>query len=54
MVGVLLQKLFMEKEKRGQYPVVFIVLDELNKYAPKEGRSPIKDLLVEIAERGDR
>ena len=42
----------MEKEKRGQYPVVFIVLDELNKYAPKEGRSPIKDLLVEIAERG--
>jgi DNA helicase HerA-like ATPase len=52
VVGVLLQKLFMEKEKRGQYPVVFIVLDELNKYAPKEGRSPIKDLLVEIAERG--
>ena len=52
VVGVLLHKLFLEKEKRGQYPVVFIVLDELNKYAPKEGRSPIKDLLVEIAERG--
>ncbi|PZU90919.1 MAG: ATPase [Pseudanabaena sp.] len=52
VVGVLLQKLFTEKEKRGQYPVIFIVLDELNKYAPKEGRSPIKDLLVEIAERG--
>jgi hypothetical protein len=52
VVGVLLQKLFSEKEKRGQYPVVFIVLDELNKYAPREGRSPIKNLLVEIAERG--
>jgi DNA helicase HerA-like ATPase len=52
VVGVLLQKLFSEKEKRGQNPVVFIVLDELNKYAPREGRSPIKSLLVEIAERG--
>jgi uncharacterized protein len=52
VVGVLLKKLFTEKEKRGQNPIVFIVLDELNKYAPKEGKSPIKDLLVEIAERG--
>lgn len=52
VVGVLLQKLFSEKEKRGQNPVVFIVLDELNKYAPREGRSTIKNLLVEIAERG--
>ncbi len=52
VVGILLQRLFAEKEKRGQYPVVFIVLDELNKYAPREGRSPIKNLLVEIAERG--
>lgn len=52
VVGVLLQKLFSEKEKRGQNPVVFIVLDELNKYAPRDGRSPIKNLLVEIAERG--
>jgi hypothetical protein len=24
----------------------------LNKYAPRDGRSPIKDLLVDIAERG--
>lgn len=53
VVGVLLRKLFIEKERRGaKDPVVFIVLDELNKYAPREGRSPIKDLLVEIAERG--
>jgi hypothetical protein len=46
VVGVLLQKLFSEKEKRGKDPAVFIVLDELNKYAPREGRSPIKSLLV--------
>ncbi|MDY6991317.1 MAG: ATP-binding protein [Pseudomonadota bacterium] len=52
VVGVLLQKLFLEKEKRGQNPIVFVVLDELNKYAPRDGHSPIKNLLVEIAERG--
>lgn len=53
VVGVLLRKLFLEKERRGaKDPVVFIVLDELNKYAPREGRGPIKDQLVEIAERG--
>jgi uncharacterized protein len=52
VVGVLLQKLFFQKEKLGRQPVVFIVLDELNKYAPRDGRSPIKDLLVDIAERG--
>jgi len=52
VVGVTLRKLFLEKEKRGQFPTVFIVLDELNKYAPREGYSPIKELLVEIAERG--
>lgn len=52
VVGVLLSRLFAEKERQGRNPVVFIVLDELNKYAPREGSSPIKDLLVEIAERG--
>ena len=52
VVGVLLQKLFYQKEKQGREPVIFIVLDELNKYAPRDGRSPIKDLLVDIAERG--
>jgi hypothetical protein len=28
------------------------VLDELNKYAPREGASPIKEVLVDISERG--
>ena len=29
-----------------------IVLDELNKYAPREGHSPLKDMLIDIAQRG--
>ena len=29
-----------------------MVLDELNKYAPREGSSPIKEVLLDIAERG--
>jgi hypothetical protein len=28
------------------------VIDELNKYAPRDGHSPIKDLLIDIAARG--
>jgi len=30
----------------------FVVLDELNKYAPRQGGSPIKSLLVDVAARG--
>jgi uncharacterized protein len=32
--------------------VSVVVLDELNKYAPREGSSPIKDMLIDIAQRG--
>ncbi len=28
------------------------MIDELNKYAPREGNSPIKEVLLDIAERG--
>ncbi|MPZ87469.1 MAG: ATP-binding protein [Nitriliruptorales bacterium] len=53
MVGVTLRKAFEEKERTGQSrPLRFVVLDELNKYAPREGSSPIKELLLDIAERG--
>lgn len=52
VVGSLLKDLF-ERKERGQYRGrVFIVLDELNKYAPREEESPIKDVLLDIAERG--
>lgn len=52
VVGVTLKALFEEKERVGINPPVFVVLDELNKYAPREGDSPIKSVLLDIAERG--
>jgi hypothetical protein len=53
VVGAVLKRMFEEKEARGAArPLVFVVLDELNKYAPREGHSPIKDVLLDIAERG--
>ena len=53
VVGVLLKRMMEEKERRGTArPLVFVVLDELNKYAPREGTSPIRDVLLDIAERG--
>ncbi len=53
VVGAILKRIFKEKEETGRpYPKIFVVLDELNKYAPKEGWSPIKDVLLDIAERG--
>ena len=51
VVGVLLRQVFEEQETRAKGQI-FIVLDELNKYAPSEGDSPIKDVLLDIAERG--
>jgi uncharacterized protein len=52
VVGVLLKQVFEEREARRVEGQLFIVLDELNKYAPAEGDSPIKDILLDIAERG--
>ncbi len=53
VVGVVVKKLFEAKETAGSArPLVFLVLDELNKYAPREGWSPIKEVLLDIAERG--
>lgn len=52
VVGTLLAQTFAEKERGTRDPLEFIVLDELNKYAPREGYSPIKETLVDIAQRG--
>lgn len=53
VVGVALRRAFEEKERSGQaHPQLFIVLDELNKYAPRDGSSPIKEILLDVAERG--
>ena len=50
VVGAMLSQMFAQK--RGREPLRFVVLDELNKYAPKEGSSPIKEVLIDIAARG--
>ncbi|MEO5678150.1 MAG: ATP-binding protein [Acidimicrobiales bacterium] len=52
VVGVTVRRAFEEKERRGRRPLLFLVLDELNKYAPREGHSPIKEILLDVAERG--
>jgi uncharacterized protein len=53
VVGVTLKTEFERKEKAAtRKPLLFVVLDELNKYAPREGSSPIKEILLDIAERG--
>jgi DNA helicase HerA-like ATPase len=51
VVGAVVKRLVEEKEGRSR-PLVFLVLDELNKYAPREGWSPIKEVILDIAERG--
>ncbi len=52
VVGALVKEVHDDKEGRGRLPLSVIVLDELNKYAPREGWSPIRDTLVDIAQRG--
>ena len=52
VVGSILREVFARKEHGEYQGRVFVVLDELNKYAPRDGESPIKDILLDIAERG--
>jgi DNA helicase HerA-like ATPase len=53
VVGVVLRRAFERKEQEGSArPLQFVVLDELNKYAPRDGSSPIKEILLDVAERG--
>jgi uncharacterized protein len=53
VVGVTLRAEFARKERQGTArPLMFVMLDELNKYAPRDGDSPIKQILLDLAERG--
>jgi len=55
VVGVLLSRVMEDHESATgaeRTAPFFVVVDELNKYAPREGRSPIKETLLDIAERG--
>src|SRR5215210_8785489 len=52
VVGVVLAAETARKEAAGPGALLFTMLDELNKYAPRDGSSPIKEVLLDIAERG--
>src|SRR5439155_11507459 len=53
VVGAILDEVFADKVATGQrQPLQVVLLDELNKYAPREGHSPINESLVDIAQRG--
>ncbi|WP_338051186.1 ATP-binding protein [Pseudonocardia acidicola] len=52
VVGVVLASETARKEAAGAGGLLFTMIDELNKYAPREGSSPIKEVLLDIAERG--
>jgi uncharacterized protein len=52
VVGVVLAAETARKEAAGASGLLFTMIDELNKYAPREGGSPIKEVLLDIAERG--
>jgi DNA helicase HerA-like ATPase len=52
VVGVVLAAETARKEAAGPGGLLFTMIDELNKYAPREGSSPIKEVLLDIAERG--
>jgi uncharacterized protein len=52
VVGLLLRAETERKEAAGPGSLLFTMIDELNKYAPREGDSPIKQTLLDIAERG--
>ena len=52
VVGVVLAAETARKEDAGPGGLLFTMIDELNKYAPREGTSPIKEVLLDIADRG--
>ena len=53
VVAALLREVFAAKETSGtRTPLSVVVLDELNKYAPRQGDSPLRQLMIDIAQRG--
>ena len=52
VVASVLARVWAQHENSTAAGKTFVVLDELNKYAPRQGGSPIKGLLVDIAARG--
>ena len=45
--------MFHEKENTGSArPLVFVALDEVDNYAPREGQGPIQDVILDLCKRG--
>lgn len=53
VIGAVMRTLYegRESQKEG-HPTVYLVLDELNKYAPRESKGPIGQMILDVAERG--
>lgn len=52
VVGAILREVMHVKEEQFLEEPVFIYLDELNKYAPREGGGPLGSIFQDVAERG--
>jgi hypothetical protein len=52
VVGAVVDRIFNDKQATGREPLRLVMLDELNKFCPDHGRSPLRELLVDVAERG--
>ncbi len=52
VVSSILYLIYSQKEEKNDSNIYFFVIDELNKYAPISNDTPIKDVIIDIAERG--
>ncbi len=52
VVGATLVEIMKFREQKATQDPVFIFLDELNKYAPRQTGGPLKNIFRDIAERG--
>ena len=52
VVSSVLYLIYQRKEEEQDINKYFFVVDELNKYAPSHADTPIKDVLIDISERG--
>lgn len=53
VLGAVLRTVFLARETMPDgFPTTYLMVDELNKYAPREGGDAIRDMLLDVAERG--
>lgn len=53
VLGAVLQTVFLARESMPDgFPTTYLMVDELNKYAPRDGGDAIRQMLLDVAERG--